>query len=493
MEVKGVSSRVGKGESGSSLDNILRQAQKDQIKSKAKHVKVALHDSTQENEVDKKPVTPDKTSVIEQEFQANSDVLENETHERIESFLQNFESIHSDWEEFKLLGYNRKSPQVNQEAIIELERTAEELLQHKDRQVIYRAREVLELIKKLPQRDINALVSRKLHHDNEKERGKAVVMVAHVNASIAMLQDGLEMLAHSRQRNLSHKLEAKVKEKTRDAVIAQTLTHLPQGKENQEALQLSLQTILDEDEGALAKKLTKAQSSEFDAACISEAEKFRKKAQSLKETATRVSRPMRTVTKIIGNAYKSPESIENRANAEEFLADSSSLLKELSKDISESAQALFPQKSTISKVSSSVGNSLIKALVAFDNPDYALESAANMVEKGGKSLAMGATALRTTAIYGTHKTTQAANTKKINHLETAEQIVDSTARAFLNQMLGAQEHITRSVEPLLSTLTTLIKEDEKLKEKLGSNYAENFVLNGDTFSKSMQKALQSKE
>ena len=64
-----------------------------------------------------------------------------------------------------------------------------------------------------------------------------------------------------------------------------------------------------------------------------------------------------------------------------------------------------------------------------------------MVEKGGKSLAMGATALRSTAIYGTHKTTQAANTKKINHLETAEQIVDSTARAFLNQMLGAQEHM----------------------------------------------------
>ena len=180
----------------------------------------------------------------------------------------------------------------------------------------------------------------KLHHDNEKERGKAVVMVAHVNASIAMLQDGLEILAHSRQRNLSQSLEAKVKEKTRDAVIAQTLTHLPQGKENQEALQLSLQTILDQDEGALAKKLTKAQSSEFDAARISEAEKLREKAQSLQETATRVSRSMIKVKGFLGNLHKSPASIDNRTKAETFLEDSSSLLKELSKDISKSAQAL---------------------------------------------------------------------------------------------------------------------------------------------------------
>ena len=242
IEVKGVSSRVGKRESGSSLDNILSQAQKDQIKSKDKHIKVAFHDSTQGNEVDKKPVTQDKTFdrtkgttlVIEQEFQANSDVLENETHERIESFLQNFESIHSDWEEFKLLGHNRKSPQVNQEAIAELKKIANKLCQHEDRQVIYRAREVLRLIKSFPQRDINTLVSRKLTHHTEKERGKAVVMVAHVNASIAMLQDGLEMLAHSRQKKLSQNLAVKVKEKTRDAVIAEALMYLSQGKENQE-------------------------------------------------------------------------------------------------------------------------------------------------------------------------------------------------------------------------------------------------------------------
>ncbi|GLT17811.1 hypothetical protein GCM10007938_15890 [Vibrio zhanjiangensis] len=426
---------------------------------------------------------------FEQESQANTDVLETETQEHIESFLQNFESIHRDWEEFKLLGYNRKSPQVNQEAITELKKTATELRQHKDQQVIDKATEVLSLLKNFPQKDINALVSRKLAHDNEKERGKAVVMVAHVNASIAMLQDGLETLAHSRQRNLSQK----VKEKTRDAVIAQTLTHLSQGKEDQEALTVSLQTILDEDKGPLAKKLTKAQSSEFEATCITEAEKLREKAHSLQETATRVSRPMIKVRGFLGNVHKSPISIENRVKAEKFLANSSNLLKELSNDISDSAQALSPQKSTISKVGASVGNSLIKALVAFDNPDYALESAANMVEKGGKSIAMGANALRSTAIYGTHKTTQAANTKKINHLETAEQIVDSTARAFLNQMLGAQEHITRSVDPLLSTLTTLIKEDEKLKEKLGWNYAEDFALSGDISTKNMQKALQSKE